>query len=349
MSDYLLKKTFQEINHGDSFFESLKQDYREFEEWFKRKEDEDAYVLYSDESIAGFMYLKLENEETLDVDPPIPAGRKIKIGTLKIDAHGTLLGERFIKKALDHAIAESATSLYITIFERHESLVNLLDEFGFSQWGTKVTANGKELVLLKKLDNLTGDLRRDYPLIRTGNNQKFLLSIYPKWHTKLFPDSILKSESYHAIQDTSHTNSISKTYVCFMDLSQLQTGDILIIYRTSDSLGPAFYRSVVTSVCTVEDIKRKSEFTSPEEYIRYTEPFSVFNKKELGSWWNKGTRLYVIKMLYNAAFSRRLIRKDLIERFGLDPGGYWGFMELTDDQFFGIAHHGGIDERIIIN
>lgn len=54
-------------------------------------------------------------------------------------------------------------------------------------------------------------------------------------------------------------------------------------------------------------------------------------------------------MTYNAAFNRRVIRKELIEEVGLSPDIYWGFFELTDEQFNDIIIRGQIDESLIIN
>ena len=35
---------FKEVNLEDPFFDSLKADYKGFEEWFGRKSDNDAYI-----------------------------------------------------------------------------------------------------------------------------------------------------------------------------------------------------------------------------------------------------------------------------------------------------------------
>lgn len=349
MSDYILKKKFKDINLTDPVFDSLKEDYSGFPLWFGRKADEDAYVLYIDESISGFMYLKTEDEELSDVAPRLPHKKRIKIGTLKVDAHGTRVGERFVKKAIDYAISENVDEIYVTIFPKYNGLIELLNEFGFRKRCEKSTADGVEDVLIKNMRSLTGDLKEDYPRFPIGDRRKFLLSIYPKWHSQLFPDSILNNESYDVLMDVSHTNSIRKTYVCFMDLARLRAGDVLLIYRTKDDKGAAWYRSVVTSVCVVEEVRSRVSFENLSEFIDYTEPYSVFNAVELTSWWKRGSRLYVIKMLYSAAFSKRLIRKDLVEQFKLDPEGYWGFMELSNDQFINIIRCGGINERIVIN
>lgn len=349
MGDYLLKKKFRDIHLNDPFWDSLKNDYHGFSEWFAKKADEDAYVLDIEESISGFMYLKAEYGEINDVNPQLPLKRRIKIGTLKVDAHGTRIGERFVKKAIDHAINERAHEIYVTVFPKYNGLIELLEEFGFRKLATKATDNGVEDVFVKSMERLTGDIKEDYPRFSPNNRRKFILSIYPKWHVKLFPDSILNNESYDVLQDVSYTNSISKTYVCFMDLARLRAGDVIIIYRTTDQDGRAWYRSVVTSVCLCEEVRGRASFNNLDEYVEYTKPYSVFNTTELSQWWKRSGSLYVVKMLYNAAFSRKIIRRDLVERFSLNPDGYWGFMELSNDQFISIIRDGGIDGRIVVN
>ena len=81
-----------------------------------------------------------------------------------------------------------------------------------------------------------------------------------------FSDSILKNEQkYDLIQDVSETNSIYKIYLCWMKGTRyLKTGDKLVIYRTSDFQGPAKYRSVCTSVCTVSEVKTFKDFENED-------------------------------------------------------------------------------------
>lgn len=106
-----------------------------------------------------------------------------------------------------------------------------------------------------------------------------MLAIYPKYHTPLFPDSILKTELRERdalIKDVSHTNSIHKIYLCKMnDVDQLRPGDILIIYRTKDGSGPACYTSVATSICVVEEIKKPCDFENLDEFIKYTNSSNI--------------------------------------------------------------------------
>ena len=81
LANNITHKTFNEINLEDSFFDSLREDYLGFDEWFKRKKDQDAFVQYQDGKIEGFLYLKIEENLVDDIMPPIYANKILKIGT----------------------------------------------------------------------------------------------------------------------------------------------------------------------------------------------------------------------------------------------------------------------------
>lgn len=184
--------------------------------------------------------------------------------------------------------------------------------------------------------------------MNTSENKKFLLAIYPKYHSIMFPDSILKNESVDILEDVSYTNSIHKIYVTTMPVYKTSRGDIVVMYRTASKGVPAEYSSVVTSVCVVEEVRHQSVFSNFDEFYKYASTYSVFDKDDLLLWYRKGG-CYTIKMTYNAALSKRLNRKSLADGIGLDRKLRWSFMELTDKQFEQILKEGGVSESIIID
>lgn len=193
MNEIITLKRFADIDLNDTFFNSLKEDYPGFDAWFekKSKDNSEAYVQYTNDNLQAFLYLKNESGEALtDITPIRPACNRLKVGTFKIDAHNTKLGERFVKKILDTALDMKAEEIYVTIYPKHEGLIRILQRYGFNEEGKK----GEELVLVKNMKILTGDILKDFPLLTTKDKRKFLLSIYPKYHTKMFPDSILRNE-----------------------------------------------------------------------------------------------------------------------------------------------------------
>ncbi len=341
---------FADINLEDPFFDTLKAGYQEFSDWFKKKAEEKAFVMKDEAGfIQGFVYLKEEEEEITDVSPHLPFDRYLKIGTFKINAHGTKLGERFIKKAFDHALEKKIRKLYVTIFSEHGALIDLFCRYGFKIVAAKATINGTENVLLKEIGNVNHDVDHDYPMISLSGNQ-YLLGIYPQYHTRLFPDSILNNENASIVDDLSFTNSIEKIYICKMARVQsLEPGDALVIYRTGDGQGPAWYRAVATSFCMVEEMKTKAEFSTLQDFLNYCLARSVFSKEELAYFYNNWNNMYVIKMTYNAALKNRIIRKRLVEEVGLNKQNYWGFMQLNSSQFKHIAKLGDVDDSLIFN
>ena len=349
MNEQFLYKPFSEINLEDPFFDSLKKDYVEFSDWFcrKAKENDYAFIQLVDNSLEGFLYLKIEDGPITDVSPTIKADKVIKIGTFKVTPHGTRLGERFIKKSLDYAISNNVSSLYVTIFSHHDYLLNMFIKFGFTIHGKKETKNGIENVLVKDLSIISNDILKDYPLVNC-KSKAFLLGIKPEYHTKLFPDSKLFNETFDIIKDVSHTNSITKIYIAKMyDLAKVKPNDNLVIYRTSDSKGPARYRSVATTICTVEDIKPFSSFKNFDVLKNFCKNYSIFSDEEILEFYNSNQKYYAIKMTYNISLAKRIIQGNLIDIIGLNPR-YWGFANLTNKQFNDIITLGNVNEGYLI-
>ncbi|MFJ7646889.1 N-acetyltransferase [Lysinibacillus sp. NPDC097279] len=353
-SDFFSSKLFKDINLDDPFFDTLKQDYAEFEDWFKRKGDERAFLFEDDEGVQAFLYLKIEEEEISSVSPSLPFKKRIKIGTLKINSRGTKFGDRFIKKAIDFAIFNNTDELYVTVFPKHQKLVEILEGYGFVKVATKTTANGIENVMAKSINPTSFDnsvpIRHNYPLINK-NARSHLLSIYPSFHTRLFPDSILKTEnSEQVIKDVSYANSIEKVYICRMEgVSNIKQGDNIVIYRTAENGKVAEYSAVATSICTAIEIKSKHDFKDVDELIEYCKKTSIFEEGEIRKFYKENKKVFVIKMLYCYALPKRPIRKDLINLAGIDRGNYWGIIHLTERQFDKILELGEVNESIIVN
>jgi L-amino acid N-acyltransferase YncA len=342
---------FDQVNLADSFFDSLKADYAEFEQWFAKKANEMAYLSVSDQGVIdGFLYLKIEDEAHPEITPALAAKHRLKVGTFKIDAHGTKLGDRFVKKLFDRAMADHVEEIYLTIFERHSDLIKLLKRYGFKPRGIKTSSNGTELVLVRTMGWEGDRLHENYPLVKISAGSKFLLAIAPQWHTKLLPDSRLVGEGPNVVADISHTNSIQKIYLAGRSNAQhLKHGDALIIYRMSDYQAPAHYRSVATSVCVVDKVEMISEYPTESTFLEYCRPFSVFTEQELKGFYKSKQYPVIITFTYNISFPKRVTRKVLIEEIGLDGSERWSCLQLTNEQFLAIMKKGQVDESFIVN
>lgn len=352
--DTLKYEKFSDFDHNDPFFDSLKKDYKEFPLWLEKKarEGESAYVLYDDKhKIEGFMYLK-ENDDANDINPALPPGRHLKIGTFKFESKGTLRGQRFLKKAFDHAFSSKSDDIYVTVFDKHVHLIKLFQTYGFYIHGEKETHNGKEFVYARSLHEPYGDILLDYPRIMTSRANKYLLAIYPEYHTRLFPDSKLVNESPDIVKDISHANSIHKIYICGMrSVMGMKRGDIIVIYRTGDKKGPACYRSVASTLCVVESVKNISEFLSEDSFVDYCIRFSVFSEDELRKIYKERRYPFIIRFTYNLSLPKRPNRAILIDHVGLNGSRAfrWSHFKLTNEQFLKIIELGKINESFIIH
>ncbi|ASU21967.1 N-acetyltransferase [Vibrio qinghaiensis] len=340
---------FSEINLEDPFFDTLKEDYAGFNEWVLKKATNNALVLYNDSGlIEGFLYCKYENGPGDDTTPLLPDTQHMKVGTFKFNPKQTRRGDRYLKKIFDYALASPSRveDIYVTVFaEKHSYLVELFKRYGFEKYGTK----GGETVLLRDLNKITGDVDKDYPFVQTKGNDKYMLSIYPMFHTRLFPDSKLHSEAPNVVRDISHSNSIHKIYICAMDrVLDFKRGDTIVIYRTGDGQGPAEFRSVATSLCVVEGVRHIDSFESEEEFVKYCLKFSIFDEPELTNIYRQKKYPFIINFTYNVAFNKRPNRQQLADIAGLNRSDYWGVMKLSDRQFDIITELGEVDSRFLL-
>lgn len=348
--DVIEKKNFSEINLEDDFFNSLKDDYPGFDVWFNKKsrQGKSAFIL-DDNGIQGFLYLKEENDKDTSIIPNLKKKRRLKVGTFKINAHGTKLGERFIKIIIDEMFKKNYKEAYVTIFKKHKPLINLLLTYGFKYYGVKNSGAGTEDVYIKYSEKISKDIFLDYPKVSIKDNKKFMLSIFPKYHTKMFPNSQLRTEKDHVVEDTPFTNSIQKIYLSGANLRGYGKGDIIVIYRTADEGKKAEYSSVATSICVISEIRHISEFEDYNEFYKYCSKHSVFDEDELKYFWRTKKYKYLVKMLYNIALKKRPIRQELIEEVGLDRTKRWVAVPLSNEEFQKILELGEVDESFIID
>ena len=86
--------------------------------------------------------MKLDSEEITTtgncrIVPSLPQRNRLKIGTFKVESRGTRRGERLIKRALDFAIDKNVEEVYVTVFPKHNKLIDLFVKYGFTEQARK--------------------------------------------------------------------------------------------------------------------------------------------------------------------------------------------------------------------
>ncbi|ABS56812.1 hypothetical protein Mboo_2298 [Methanoregula boonei 6A8] len=347
------KEFFGNIDITDEFFNSLREDYSDFNEWFNRKSDEIAYVCMLEKKVLAFLYMKVETEKESysDITPIFKPNKRLKIGTFKVKLNGYILGERFLKIIFDNALHQSVKEIYVTIFPKRpeqERLIQLLTDFGFTPHGIKTSKYGEELVYVRDFSPKVSlnTPKTTYPYL-SKNARKFIVPIYPAYHTSLLPDSILQRESpADFIENEPHRNAISKVYISRSYRKDLQSGDVIIFYRTG-----GYHQSVITTIGIVENVHKNIQ--SLEDFVWICRKRSVFSANELKEQWDKypTIRPFVVNFLYAYSFPKRLTLQRLIQ-LGIITDIHSaprGFELISEEAFEKIVLETGTDGHIIIN
>ena len=336
------KEFFGNIDVSDDFFDSFRDAYDGFDNWFARKCDEEAYICRSDEGrILGFLYLKTEepSESYFDIEPTFTPKRRLKVGTFKVESTGFRLGERFVKIIFDNALQRKVDEIYVTLFTNRGELValeELLYQWGFSYYGIK-HHNGEEneTVLIKALHSMMigATPKANYPNISYSCN-KYILPILPQYHTTLLPDSQLNSENrINFLGHEAHRYALQKVYIFWASTNGAKPGDLILFYRMGLLGENKKYKSVVSTIAIVDEIIEN--IRSESELLSLSQNRSVFTKDELkGFWKNHSYNIKVLKFIFVKSLTKRLTLGYLWEHNIIPaPGGPRPFTKLSDEQF----------------
>ncbi|MCK8521477.1 hypothetical protein M0D21_07855 [Aquimarina sp. D1M17] len=345
------KEYFGNININDKFFESFKQDYKEFGDWFNRKADNVSYVCITDGDVKAFLYLKQENSDEIykDIEPPFPQKKRLKIGTFKVTSTGYKLGERFLKVIFDNALLYDVEEIYVTIFDKRDEqlrLIYLLEDWGFKHWGIKTTSNGVEQVFVRECKPRPNIQlpKLSFPVV-SRNTTKWIVPIYPQYHTELFPDSYLNNESPENFSENEpYRNAIKKVYISRSFNRNLNSGDLILFYRTG-----GHYAGVISTIGVVENIV--TNIRDENHFIELCRKRSVFDNTELKKYWNwnKNNRPFIVNFLYIDSFPMPKVNLKRLRDLNIIQNAPRGFEPISNAKFEQILKEARANESYIIH
>jgi len=310
------REYFGNINLGDEFFDGFRVDYKGFDKWFNGKagNNEKAYVCYEAGILKAFLFLKVEdeNESYADINPAFNRKRRLKIGTFKVVTNGLRIGERFLKIVFDNARQYRVDEIYVTIFDTRPELLNLiflLEKFGFKYHGEKTSASGTERVYVRDFSKNSNDEnpKLTFPWLSRVSDV-YIIPIRPEYHTELFPDSILRTESTDDFVDNApYRNAISKVYVSHSKTRDLKSGDIVVFYRSG-----GIYKGVATTIGIVENVLCPKDLN---ELIEVCRKRTVLTERQLKEYWERypKNKPFVINFLYAFSFVKRKTLKEMLD------------------------------------
>lgn len=351
MGNRFIYKHFSECDLSDPFFDSLKADYPGFSDWFIRKAEANAYIYREAGKIHAFGYLKQECEDIILKDGVIPAQNRIKMGTLKIGGglQGQRRGEGLLGIALWTWQASQYDQIYVTVFLKHKTLVDLLKKFGFCDYGEN--QNGEHVFIKDKNHLDHNDPYKMFPYLSGNFDCAKYLPINEEYHDTLFPYSNLKGTQQSTL-NMAVANGISKVFIgkpMSVNLNYKKNNP-LFIYRKAST--QKTYRSVVSSYGTVVKYKVVKEnykaFISEQEFIHEAGNKSFFNQEELSNFYQKWKNLVLIELLYNGFFGEG----HNVNHHWLSSNDFFYAhpynVDLSPEAFRRIIREGGKNEQDII-
>ena len=186
----------------------------------------------------------------------------------------------------------------------------MLEEYGFKFHGEKTSSSGIEKVYVRNFEkNANKEKPKEtFPWL-SKEADVYIIPIRPEYHTKLLPDSILRTESpIDFIDNEPYRNAISKVYVSHSQIRNLKSGDIIVFYRSG-----GIYKGVATTIGIVE--KTIINIKNVDELVQACGKRTVLSQEELKEYWEKypGIKPFVINFLYAFSFVKRITLKQMLD------------------------------------
>lgn len=248
-----------ELDERDPIFDSVRSDYPELDAWLGqcRLENRDVALIRSSENgYAGVCILARK------ADKFGASGKFLKICQFKVDDRfrGRRYGELLLKTVFDYRRDNGFDVAYVTVYEHHDALVRLFEDFGFERWINR-TPRG-ELVLLKSfrptdqdretLDPLLLHRRFGPPALAPRAEQTFIVPIKPEFHRLLFPEAEPQLGLGLDAIDRPYGNALRKAYLSHSRINPMPPGSTLLFYRSGD-------QHAITCVGVVEAARREHD------------------------------------------------------------------------------------------
>jgi len=336
------------LNLNDPIFDSLKEEYEEFSDWFMKisKEGRMCWVHYRDNDAIGAILIYKDEDEPIPSIPPFPKNKRFKICLFKVTDVGHKIGELFIKLSIDYCIKNDVPEMYLTHFtEAVDPLVELISEYGFlevaeNQRGEKIFMKNliPDRIALRAMTP-TKIIKDFYPNFYDGPKVgKFIVPIHPKWHDKLFTDFPGRKPRAEEINGEFivEGNAIKKAYLSHSPIKKIKPGDILLFYRTNPF-------KEITTLGTVESVH--PEIEDEDQIFKLVAKRTVYYQKEI-----QDMKKPILIILFRHHFHlKNYIALDMLKKIGVLSGPPQSIVEISHEDYIRIRERGDIDERYTVN
>ncbi len=292
-------------NLSDDFFDSLREGYKGFDQWFRKKARDGtrAWVAWEHAGKLGAVciYDQQQNEIITKNGSPLD-GAALKLCTFKVgdSVRGRKIGELFLKAAFRYATSNQIKYIFIHgDMEKQHYLFSLLEDFGFREIGTHPGSDNADIVYLKEHPitspqsneiNPFEYLRRYYPHFRDdGSISKFIVPIRPEFHEILFPDRAVPANQtlplFKPFNDAG--NAIKLAYLCHAQTKIMKPGDIVLFYRSRDEKN-------ITSLGVIEEY---GIYKNSDQIARKVSRRTVYTMDDITKIAEKPTKVMLFRLI----------------------------------------------------
>ncbi len=319
------------------FFDSLRRDYPDFDNWFrdKAREGRNAWVSWEAAGQLGALCIYArQDDETITEEGLTLNGPALKLCTFKVSpfVRGRKIGELFLKAAFRYATVNRLENIFIHgSVNENLFLFELLEDFGFLHVGQDAASGGRDAVFLKKhpvskpADNLAPFeyLKKYFPHFLSGPEiGKFIVPIRPHYHRTMFPDysspADRQIELFRPL--TTPGNAIKLAYLCHAQTKQMNPGDLVLFYRSHDE-------RAITSIGVVENYSTLSDAGAIVSQVKRR---TVYSMKEIEQIAVKPTRVMLFRLIRHL---NRPLSQSLLELRGILKGPPQSILKIPHNIF----------------
>ena len=333
------------------FFDSLKQDYdpERFKNWLQKCiiNNRKCYSLKVDNELIALLIYNIEKTEEHQI--PSIYEKALKICTLKVsdNAFGLKLGELFLNKMFEYCINQKINYLYLTVYERQEHLISLLELFGFEKDIFTNKQGLSEIRMIKCLDKSKIEKTENHISLHPFyyDNEavnKYVIPIQPKFYETLFKDGKLREPTlFDDTEDSLNEiqgNTIVKAYISNARIKSIKQGDIVLFYSSQTN-------KVIEPIGILETVEQVTDFDVLWNIVRKK---TVYQQEELQQWLEEKKKLHVITFRLVTYLKKKI---NLTEIQTLDSYGnkFQTITKLQETDYQKLKKNGYFDKCYIIN
>ena len=285
---------------GGAFFETIRNDYAAFNQWFQRIAMEGrrgwVYREPGQDLVQAICIFTVQIDERITDDGQVLSGPALKLCTFKVGeaVRGRKIGELFLRAAFQFATIHQCEHIFLHANEEQQiHLTSLIEDFGFRTVGNylhdavfvKAHPVRAPAVQMAPFDYV----RRYYPhYLDDFEVQKFIVPIQPEFHDILFPDWLAPGQALPANHPQRHVgNAIKLAYLSNSQTKLPRPGDVVLFYRSHD-------QKAITTLGVVERYECMSE---ADKIARVVSRRTVYTDAQIASMTRDNTKVMLFRLI----------------------------------------------------